>query len=192
METKVISIYLFFLTGRCLSLQSLQWGAHHRPPSLGLILNWALGKGAAPGQGWEGSRQGPWLPGVRGFVCLIPMFPVLRWCWWAAAPQSYSWWAGWSSDIHPVTFRACHWAGVWLLQPELALDVVLGLWSAVLGCVKVTELILAKPGSSDMEPLDLHCLLPWAWPKSQAFRDKKWIKFCLCSDQIPGLCWVHH
>lgn len=58
------------------------------------------------------------------------------------------------TDLHLVMFKVCHWAGVWLLQPEFALDVALGLSSAVLGCIKVTELILAKSGSSDMQPLD--------------------------------------
>lgn len=37
------------ITELCLSLPSLQWGAHHSFPHLG--LGWALGKGAAQGQG---------------------------------------------------------------------------------------------------------------------------------------------
>lgn len=50
METKVTPVCLFFAAGRCLSLQSLQQGAH-LGLGLGLALSWALGKGAAQGQG---------------------------------------------------------------------------------------------------------------------------------------------
>lgn len=48
---------------------------------------------------------------------------------------------------------------MWLLEPIFALDGSLELESRVLGCIKATELILAKPGSSDVEPLGLRSLL---------------------------------
>lgn len=52
--------------------------------------------------------------------------------------------------------------GVWLLEPIFVLGGSLELLSTVLGCIKATELVLVRPGGSDVEPLDLHSLLSWA------------------------------